>query len=59
MRGLTVSHWPFRLGYFAPSAACTLPIVIISEAASANPAVELRYNMFVLPAFPDDLLDRD
>src|SRR5450432_1467712 len=50
MRGLTVSHWPFKLGYFAPSAARAPPIVSISAAAAANTPVELPHNMMVLPA---------
>src|SRR5580700_4683835 len=42
-RGLTVSHWPLQLGYFASAACAPLvapPMVIISAAASANAPVE-------------------
>src|SRR5580700_1317364 len=56
--GLIASHWPFQLGYFKPSAACALPTVTISAAASANTPAELAYVMIILPALLDSLLDR-
>src|SRR6202049_5139768 len=62
-RGLTVSHWPFQLGYFASSAARATPIVSASAAASANAqknaALELRCNMVILPALPACLIAMD
>jgi hypothetical protein len=63
-RGLTVSHWPRQLGYFAASPACAPfivmpPIVAASTAAKANPPVALPHNIIILPALSDSLLDRD
>jgi hypothetical protein len=46
------------LGYFGSSAAAP-PIVSIKTAAVATAAVELRSNMIVLPAYPNDLIDGD
>jgi hypothetical protein len=46
------------LGYFGSSAAAP-PIVNIKAAAVATAAIELRSNMVVLPAFPNDLIDGD
>src|ERR1700681_1010542 len=55
-RGLTVSHWPLQLGYFASAACAPLTIAVdavpISAAASAATPVELPYDMIILPALP-------
>src|ERR1700724_2294002 len=61
-RGLTVSHWPFQLGYFASSAARATPIVAVTAAsanAPKNTALEVRCNMVILPALSACLIAMD
>src|SRR5437773_7918955 len=49
MRGVTVFHSPFQLGYFL-SCAWAPPSVSISTVANASSSNVLRYNMIVLPS---------
>jgi len=50
------SHWPFQFGYFALSAACTLPIVTNSAVATTTPEIRLQQSMFSLPASLNNLI---